>query len=587
MEPTEDPERVRVDIVRGWDGDRPKGLASNKVPTVLAFDEADNGKVYWGFDIPQRLENRQIKFVKLLLEPDVAARVSSLNDVVDPEATGELLKEMQREAVDVAAQYIRCLWEHTKQHIIRDVGETTWTFADKVVLFSVPAVWSERAKHNTYMIAIGAGLGGAEYTLTMISEPEAAAVAVLKDRRRKLALNQDDVFLVVDAGGGTVDLTSYQIKDIGALKLEEVAAGDGDVCGAAFLEVAFLSLLKTYFGTTAFEELTPQNRTRIITSWEDNIRDRFTGDDDTQYALNVPGLPDCGPAEIKDGYWHLSATEIKPIFNSVLQSIRRLIRRQIKSLADRGLRPRAIYLVGGLGCNKYLAKQLKEMYEGNDRISPEEPIEVRQPDVAWESVAHGAVKCDVLGLPSLISLRRARYNIGLHHTPEWKRGIHPRKLRFKSTFTDRWTVMGGIYWVLRRQAELTIDATQDIPYETNVWESDIDAVVAKRGKGLPIHLTLMASTEDNAPDHVTPMTRSFARMTVIWPLDRFPKSRFAQHFSPSGRPYRKPGVVYHMQQNMAGMKFSYSMLGQHLGEVSEVDFQALPDNVEKGGKWLC
>lgn len=43
--------------------------------------------------------------------------------------------------------------------------------------------------------------------LVLISEPEAAA-AYCENRYRSLDLRNDDMFMIVDAGGGTVDLVT-------------------------------------------------------------------------------------------------------------------------------------------------------------------------------------------------------------------------------------------------------------------------------------------------------------------------------------------------------------------------------------------
>ena len=180
------------------------------------------------------------------------------------------------------------------------MSQATFNHAEKVILFTVPAVWSERAKHSTYMIAVGAGLASPEYSLQMISEPEAAAVAVLKDRIRATSLAKNDVYVVVDAGGGTVDLTSYQVDSVEPLRLKEAAPGTGDVCGATFLEVNFRKMLRTYVDA-ALNTLDSFNENRIICDWEDSIRATFTGTDDERYAIVTPGISTDASDRISNG----------------------------------------------------------------------------------------------------------------------------------------------------------------------------------------------------------------------------------------------------------------------------------------------
>lgn len=119
VHPNDGTEDVRINTVCDWAGRLPGRTTSNKVPTEIAFDENDGGKAYWGFDIPDHLSRTKIKYVKLLLEPDVAQRVSSISDIVNPEGTKALLDRQGRSAIKVAGLFVKFLWEHAKAQIIR------------------------------------------------------------------------------------------------------------------------------------------------------------------------------------------------------------------------------------------------------------------------------------------------------------------------------------------------------------------------------------------------------------------------------------------------------------------------------------
>ena len=175
--------------MRNWLGDQPGNTTSNKVPTEIAYDDA--GKAYWGFDIPDELKARTFKWLKLLLEPEIHIKRSWV-DAVDPKATELLLENLRKKAVTVASDYVRLLWEHAKAQIINEHSRATYDFAEKSIVFTVPAVWSETAKHNTYLVAVGAGLASEDLKLQTISEPEAAAIAVLKDRGAMLEVSSTE-----------------------------------------------------------------------------------------------------------------------------------------------------------------------------------------------------------------------------------------------------------------------------------------------------------------------------------------------------------------------------------------------------------
>ena len=165
--------------MRNWAGDQPGDTTSNKVPTEIAYD--NTGRAFWGFDIPEGLNDQTFKWLKLLLEPEIHTRRAWV-DAIDPRITEAMLENLRKKAIVVASDYVRLLWEHVKDQIINEHSRATYDFAEKSVVFTVPAVWSETAKHNTYLVAVGAGLASNDLKLQTISEPEAAAVAVLKDR---------------------------------------------------------------------------------------------------------------------------------------------------------------------------------------------------------------------------------------------------------------------------------------------------------------------------------------------------------------------------------------------------------------------
>lgn len=46
----------------------------------------------------------------------------------------------------------------------------------------------------------------------LVHEPEAAALTVLKEVQDPIAMSEGDSFVVVDAGGGTVDITCHLVR---------------------------------------------------------------------------------------------------------------------------------------------------------------------------------------------------------------------------------------------------------------------------------------------------------------------------------------------------------------------------------------
>ncbi|KAI4205614.1 MAG: hypothetical protein LQ346_001398 [Caloplaca aetnensis] len=87
-------------------------------------------------------------------------------------------------------------------------------------VLTVPAIWSDSTRKKTQDAASKTGM---QYAATaadqasppqIFSEPECAAIYVLKDLDSIESLRIKDRILVCDAGGGTVDIITYEILQV-------------------------------------------------------------------------------------------------------------------------------------------------------------------------------------------------------------------------------------------------------------------------------------------------------------------------------------------------------------------------------------
>lgn len=110
---------------------------------------------------------------------------------------------------------------------------------------TVPAIWDDMAKEATRVAAMRAGFVTTDHSslLTLVSEPEAAAIFCVKSGM--LGLQTDDVVLIVDCGGRTVDLISYLVETEEPFTLTECTAGSGDSCGSTAVNRKFSTLLRS------------------------------------------------------------------------------------------------------------------------------------------------------------------------------------------------------------------------------------------------------------------------------------------------------------------------------------------------------
>ncbi len=171
-----------VSIISSWKADSTRASDDEKCPSSVSYDE-DGNLTCWGFhtldDTGKRFKN-----FKLLLS-ETAGDDPKNKPLLDELAA---LKALRKRPVDVAADYLCCLWKHTLK-ILKSTSRTETRIAIdnarfKVVL-TVPAIWDHAAQDLTRRAAKQAGIlatrPGGKTTLEMISEPEAAALAFFND----------------------------------------------------------------------------------------------------------------------------------------------------------------------------------------------------------------------------------------------------------------------------------------------------------------------------------------------------------------------------------------------------------------------
>src|SRR5688572_17353611 len=116
-----------------------------------------------------------------------------------------------RSALDLVTDFIRLLGEHLMYTLKEKLGESVVKTTPFEYVVTVPAIWSDLAKDKTKQACERAlSLSEKGAPVHLVSEPEAAAIYALHGLDPH-GLKEQDTMVVVDAGGGTVDLISYTI----------------------------------------------------------------------------------------------------------------------------------------------------------------------------------------------------------------------------------------------------------------------------------------------------------------------------------------------------------------------------------------
>jgi hypothetical protein len=205
-----------IRIVNDWPNPISTVANSDKVPSKISYQNGSPRN--WGYTVG--LQEQSLHWFKLLL--DSQNEIGKGSDNVS--GTIKQLEALGKSPEDATVDFLRLIWQYTKEDIKKIRGDDWADMYTLRAVFTVPAIWSPHAQDKILKIAKRAGLPD---NVSLVSEPEAAALAVLREKKEEGELQAGDCFVVCDAGGGTVDLISYKICSINPFQVAECAVGDG------------------------------------------------------------------------------------------------------------------------------------------------------------------------------------------------------------------------------------------------------------------------------------------------------------------------------------------------------------------------
>ncbi|KAG1051810.1 hypothetical protein G6F43_006012 [Rhizopus delemar] len=321
--------------------------------------------------------------------------------------------------VEIISDYLRSFHEYVVEQIQKTKGFQQYQQDEYKYCLTVPAIWPDKAKALMRESAIRAGMINATdplERLVLISEPEAAA-AYCENRYRSLDLRNDDMFMIVDAGGGTVDLVTYLVEDVQSSRtLREVTKGHGGACGSAFIDQNMRHLLESKLGSDA-KKMPACVFEIMMDTFVENIKPNYRGDED-QYTIEVPA------AALKyiksrllneNGQLIFDKNDLEDyVFGPVLSKAVTLVEDQLKKV---GRFVNAIFLVGGFGSSFCLYEALKK-YIDYGWVG-----EIAMPPRGELAVAEGAIY--YILKPTLVSNKILRRSYGVRTRLPFEENIDP------------------------------------------------------------------------------------------------------------------------------------------------------------------
>ncbi|XP_063353542.1 heat shock 70 kDa protein 12A-like [Pelmatolapia mariae] len=268
------PKGAEIDpIMRKWG--KELGLDTVKNPTCILFNE-DKEFIKFGYEAKNayvRMRGEEAKksyFFENFKMAIFGKRVSR-----NVEITAANRKSMK--ALKVFTEALRYLKEDALKTITESREGRTFTASDFTWVLTVPAIWNPSAKQFMREAATQAGIvkEGTQHHLIIALEPEAASAwckklpadGFITQNHCGGSLDQcpGTQFIVVDCGGGTIDITVHEVLDGGALK--ELHKASGNDLGGQTVDRKFKEFLREIFSDGVwdeFEENFPSEVQRIM-----------------------------------------------------------------------------------------------------------------------------------------------------------------------------------------------------------------------------------------------------------------------------------------------------------------------------------
>ncbi|XP_023192435.1 heat shock 70 kDa protein 12A-like [Xiphophorus maculatus] len=344
-------------------------------------------------------------------------------------------KEMT--ALKVFTEALRFLKDDALKTISSNAAGMVLLASDFTWVLTVPAIWDQSAKQFMREAAMEAGIvtKGDEEKLVMALEPEAASIwckklpsdgfIAEKHNGTSLDQRQGSQYIVVDCGGGTIDITVHEVLEGGALK--ELHKASGNDLGGQTVDRKFKEFLREIFTDGVWDEYEEKYPSEVQKLMYDFTVLKQPGEDVqficpfnlghvAQKKKNLEKFfESVKGASWNEGSIKISKEKMRYFFEESLLGITR----NLREILDKNYRIEYVLLVGGLSQSQILRQYIIDQFSDTCKILC--------PFRAQEAIMRGAVEFG--RKPSWVASRKSPYTYGvalcerfdeLKHKPEKK-----------------------------------------------------------------------------------------------------------------------------------------------------------------------
>ncbi|PSR82545.1 hypothetical protein BD289DRAFT_12638 [Coniella lustricola] len=373
------------------------------------------------------------------------------------------------EAQQLVTDYLHQIYLHIKSTIEQQTGigpSTNWKELAVEFIFSVPTTWRSLDIVNRYKNAIhdaGFGTEGLLHKATVeLTESEAAAVATIKSTA--VSFRQDDIFLSVDAGGGTTDFALMEVIEARDPypSMRQLTQVDGIGIGSTLIDRGFGALVRErcYKHPDLMQRLPPGCIEKLDRSDKFRTTKHKFGEkvwNAPVYKIPLEGVGydfNHAAAGIEAGKFLLSKEELQSIFEPHVLSMLDRIIKQLDWLQERMSNRQVNYMIlsGGLGSSTYVRERLQAELSSRSHPCAKQIKIIQAPDPQLV-VVKGLLldRMQSLQSPSgILRTRKARASYGVVCKTIYNPTINFNDDIEKDKWDDQMYALGQIKWLIKK-----------------------------------------------------------------------------------------------------------------------------------------
>lgn len=231
-----------------------------------------------------------------------------------------------------------------------------------LIILTHPNGWATREQHFLKQALQNVGPLYKNCQITFVTEGEASVHFCMFYSNMRSSLQPGDDLTVCDAGGSTIDTTTYHIERVTpSLEIKERKASACIQMGGVFVDLECEKYFKNLLTKARIDEQHIEEYVAAAVEDFESIAKKEFASPDTAHHIN---LHDNGLKQaelgIRRGRMSLKGSIIESFFDRAVSGVIQSIRQQTQ-----GLSPKYLLLVGGFGESPYLRHKLSEEFMCN------------------------------------------------------------------------------------------------------------------------------------------------------------------------------------------------------------------------------